>query len=148
MASSFRLAGFLPYQLAVLSGRISRDFGRIYCDRFGITIPEWRVIANLSAGEALSVREIHARAEMDKAKVSRAVARLEGAGLVAKSADPRDRRLVALTLTEAGHALMARIEPLARAYEARVLDGLDPADATALRAGVERLLAQMQEPPG
>lgn len=117
---SFDLAEFLPYQLAVTAARVSRDFAEIYRREFGLTIPEWRVLAHLAQSEAVSVREIHLRVDMDKSKVSRAAARLENAGLIEKRENQADRRLLDMRLTPAGRALIARIVPLADAYQARL----------------------------
>jgi hypothetical protein len=36
---------FLPYRLSVLSNRVSDAIAKAYSDRFGLTIPEWRVMA-------------------------------------------------------------------------------------------------------
>ncbi|MEM9197303.1 MAG: MarR family transcriptional regulator [Pseudomonadota bacterium] len=137
---AFDLDAFLPYQLAVLSARVSREFGQIYARRFGISIAEWRVIAHLAQAGTVSVREIHARVDMDKSKVSRAAARLEQAGLLTKAASKDDRRLVALTLTSEGQALFAKILPLARQFETDVLATLDAAQAQRFRHALERLL--------
>jgi DNA-binding MarR family transcriptional regulator len=138
----FDLDGFLPYRLAVLSQRVSAEFARVYGARHGISLPEWRVMAHLANAEApVSVREIFARVAMDKSKVSRAASRLELAGLIEKRADPRDRRLVALSLTAAGRAVMRDLVPLARAYEANLLERLAPGDRDAL----DRIVAQLLE---
>lgn len=139
-APGFDLEHFLPYQLAVLAARVSRDFARRYSEAFGITIPEWRVIAHLGQAGTVSVREIHARVDMDKSKVSRAAARLEAAGLIAKAGHPRDRRLVALSLTPAGQDLFARIVPLARAFEAEMLSALPASEAERFRSTIRHLL--------
>ena len=138
--TQFILDQFLPYQLAALADRVSREFSALYRDRFGISIPEWRVVANLGHAGTLSVREIHTRAGMDKSRVSRAASRLEASGYVTKTPDPNDRRLVALALTDKGRAMLDEITPLARAYEAEVLHSLGP-DAAPFRAAIDRLLA-------
>lgn len=140
--AAFDLESFLPYQLAVLAGRISRDFARAYTAEFGISIPEWRVIAHLAQAGTVSVREIHERVDMDKPKVSRAAQRLEAAGYITKAPDPADRRLVALALTPKGRDLLARILPVARAYEARALAALPAAEAAAFRRSLAVLLGR------
>ncbi|MFT4795777.1 MAG: DNA-binding MarR family transcriptional regulator [Paracoccaceae bacterium] len=136
----FRLNDFLPYQLAVLASRVSRDFARIYEVEFGLSVAEWRVIAHLGEGGEVSVREIHARVDMDKSRVSRAAARLEAAGLLAKSVNTADRRLVSLSLTPAGHDMLAAIAPRARAYEADLLARLPAEEKRMLRACVQAML--------
>jgi DNA-binding MarR family transcriptional regulator len=118
---AFDLNDFLPYQLAVAAAHVSRGFAELYRAEFGLSIPEWRVLAHLAQSGTVSVREIQARVDMDKSKVSRAAARLEAAGLIAKRAHGVDRRLLDMSLTPAGRDLMARIVPIAKAYEARVL---------------------------
>lgn len=141
--TGFALDDFLPYQLAVAAGRVSRGFAERYRAEFGITIPEWRVLAHLSAaGGPVSVREIHARVDMDKSKVSRAAARLERAGLVAKAENSDDRRLVALTMTDEGAALVGRIVPLALDWQAEMLGRLgSEADVAAFRRVLARVIA-------
>lgn len=137
--TDFVLNEFLPYQLAVLSSRVSRAFSETYRKRFGITVPEWRVIAHLSQADAVSVREIHARVEMDKSKVSRAASRLEAAGYVSKKTHPGDRRLIELSLTAKGRAVIDQLTPEAHAFEAEVMAALGK-DAGVFRDAIERLL--------
>lgn len=137
--ADFDLDTFLPYQLDVVASRISREFAQIYRERFGISIPEWRVLAHLSHSGFVSVREIHLKVNMDKSKVSRAAARLEQSGLVKKSVNTVDRRLVSLELTDAGHALVEEIAPVARTFERRVLERIGPG-AAAFRMTLSSLI--------
>jgi DNA-binding MarR family transcriptional regulator len=115
---AFDLRAFLPYRLATVSAQVSRAFAARYRAEFGISVAEWRVLAHLSQAEAVSVRDIHLRVDMEKSKVSRAASRLEAAGFVTKLANDSDRRLVALSLTDAGRALMARLVPVALEFQA------------------------------
>ena len=136
---TFDLSAFLPYQLAVAASRVSKGFADRYRAEFGLTIPEWRVLAHLAQSEQVSVREIHAQVDMDKSKVSRAAARLETQGLIEKRENPEDRRLLDMRLTAKGRELIARIVPIADAYQAQVLAQMGP-EAPAFRAGLLRLL--------
>ena len=137
--TEFDLESFLPYQLAVLASRVSRGFAENYRDRFGISVAEWRVVAHLSTCDRVSIREITERVDMEKSKVSRAASRLQAAGYVAKRTDSRDRRLVELTLTAKGRAMIAAIAPLARQYEADLLEPLGN-DAPRFRKALRRLV--------
>ncbi len=140
--SKFVLDEFLPYQLSVLAAQISREFSALYKSRFGITRPEWRVLAHLSQTESpVSVREIFDRVDMDKSKVSRAASRLESSGHILKSVNPTDRRLVELRLTDKGRAMVAELEPLARQFETEVLKRLGR-DAGRFRANLNALLGK------
>jgi DNA-binding MarR family transcriptional regulator len=137
--SGFALDSFLPYRLAVAAQRVSVAFRAVYGPRHGLSIAEWRVMAHLANAGPVSVREVFARVAMDKPKVSRAASRLELAGLIEKRPDPGDRRLVALSLTERGQAVMADLVPLARAFEADLLARLTPEERAALDAILTKL---------
>jgi DNA-binding MarR family transcriptional regulator len=86
----------------------------------------------------VSVREIHERVDMDKSKVSRAAARLESSGLIEKRENPEDRRLLDMRLTAKGRNLIARIVPIADAYQTQLAALLGP-HAEGFRFGLQRL---------
>lgn len=137
--TKFDLNGFLPYQLAVLSARISGGFSNLYRQKFGISVAEWRVVAHLSQSDKVSIREIHKRVDMDKPKVSRAASRLESNGYITKTSNREDGRLVTLALTSKGRDMIAELAPLADAYEASVMADLED-NAPAFREALTRLL--------
>lgn len=134
------LARFLPYRLSVLSNTISQTVARLYEARFGITIPEWRVIAVLGSGCTMSAGEVAAATAMERVQVSRAISRMLDSGLLIRETGERDRRRADLTLTARGRAIYTEIAPLALAYETRIVSVLDPAEAAML----DRLLAKLQ----
>lgn len=136
---TFVLDDFLPYRLSVAASRVSRRFAGLYEAETGISIPEWRVLAHLAKAGPVSVRDVFARVDMDKSKVSRAAARLEAAGLVRKLGHAEDRRLVELSLTPAGEALMVRLGEIARQFQDALIAELGP-DATAVDAALGRLM--------
>jgi len=131
----FDLNTFLPYRLSAAANRTSRAFAERYREEFGITIPEWRVLAHLNHAGAVSVRDIEARVDMEKSKVSRAASRLEGAGYITKEVHGSDRRLLELRLTAEGQALVARVLPVAIAFQQEMLARLGVA-----ASGLERAL--------
>lgn len=145
--TDFALDDFLPYQLAVAAQRVSREFSTLYKEKYGLTIPEWRVLAHLSQVSQVSVREIVDRVDMDKPKVSRAAARLEAAGYIAKHASTTDRRLVELSLTDRGRGLMVELVPIANAYQDDVIERLGP-DADRFRESLARFGASDRKKPG
>lgn len=139
------LESFLPYRLNVLAKRISRELARRYQDRFGITIPEWRVIAILGREQPLSSNDIVDRSRMDKAKVSRAVAGLVARGYLSRQVHPDDQRLLRLAFTDAGQALYDRIAPLALDWERQFLATLSPGERAAFTGLLDRLEARIAE---
>jgi DNA-binding MarR family transcriptional regulator len=139
-AESLILERFVPYRLSVLSNTVSRAIARIYAERFDLSIPEWRVMAQLGRHGRLTASEIVGLTAMDKVRVSRAVSRLTAARRIAADEDEADRRRQHLTLTPAGRRIYREIVPLALEREASLLETLSPQDRQAL----DRLLAKLQ----
>jgi DNA-binding MarR family transcriptional regulator len=139
----FDLDGYLPYRLAVASEKVSKALAAQYRDRYGISIAEWRVLVNVGYAKDQSIRDIESRVSMDKTKVSRAASRLEAAGYLTKTLDDGDRRLLKLTLTPKGAALLAEIVPLAQAYQQAVRAILGP-HYDALQSALECLIEEPQ----
>jgi DNA-binding MarR family transcriptional regulator len=116
---------FLPYRLSVLSNRLSSAISRAYIDRHAIGVTEWRVMAVLGRYPGLSAGEVAQRTAMDKVAVSRAVARLQQAGLLEREVHDDDRRRSVLRLSPAGRGIHDEVAPQALAFEQRLLDGMD-----------------------
>ena len=138
------LEEFLPYRLNVLSTIVSQGFARLYSDRFGISIPEWRVVAMLGQHGTLTSKGIGERTHMHKTMVSRAVTDLERHGLISRQANRADKREVFLTLTETGRRVYCEIVPLARDYAQRLTADLSDTD----RAAFDRIVATLRERSG
>lgn len=133
------LERFLPYRLSILTNVVSAAIAGAYAQRFGLTIPEWRVMAVLGREPGLSAAEVGERTAMDKVAVSRAVARLVGSRRVARRIARTDRRRSRLELTPAGRAVYGKIVPLVLGYERRLLAALSPAEASGLDAALAKL---------
>src|SRR5580698_8430065 len=84
---------FLPYRLSILSNRASDAIAQHYSYRFGLSVPEWRVMAVLGQRPGLSARDVATRTAMDKVQVSRAVASLMRTRRVARTEDAKDGRI-------------------------------------------------------
>jgi DNA-binding MarR family transcriptional regulator len=135
----FRLEDFLPYRLSVVTNRISKAFAGLYSREFGLSVPEWRVMAVLGAFAPLSSNEICQLTAMDKAKVSRAVALLDGKRLLSRAPNPRDQRLIRLKLTGKGRRIHDAIVPLARDLEAQITASFRPGERVQLDDLLRRL---------
>jgi DNA-binding MarR family transcriptional regulator len=133
---------FLPYRLSVLSNRVSDAIARQYSDRFGLSIPEWRVMAVLGGSPDLSARDVAERTAMDKVQVSRAVDSLAGAGRVARTPDRGDGRVMRLALSAKGRAIYDEVVPLALHLEEMFLSALSPAERRQFDALMAKLALQ------
>jgi DNA-binding MarR family transcriptional regulator len=136
---AFRLEDFLPYRLSVTTNRVSRLFARRYNQAFGLSIPEWRVMAVVGRFGTLSPSAVGERTAMDKVKVSRAAAGLVTRGLLKQTQDPADGRGRRLQLTRKGATMHQRIVPMARDLESTLAEGLSRADWAALNRAIDRL---------
>jgi DNA-binding MarR family transcriptional regulator len=119
-----QLEAFLPYLVNNLADRISTGLSRIYADEYGLSIPEWRVLANLAEHGVLNARQIVSTTAMEKSKVSRAVKSLTGRGLIVQRRKEDDNRARDLALTAAGLTLYGDLVPHALAWEGDLLDCL------------------------
>lgn len=133
------LERFLPYRLNRLADAVSRDFARIYKERFGLTRPEWRVLAALGEIGTMTATEVGRHSSQHKTKVSRAVAALEKRRWLIRAADETDRRVEQLTLTKAGHEAYRELVPHARAFDVELARTMSPADFATLEAALSRL---------
>lgn len=144
------LEHFLPYRLSVVANRASRALATLYDREFGLSIPEWRVVAVLGRFAPLSSNEIVEKTAMDKATISRAVARLVKAKLVAREPHLSDGRLLRLALSASGRDVHARIAKLALGFEAALTAVLSAEERKALHRLLDTLdtrLAGLPEPP-
>jgi DNA-binding MarR family transcriptional regulator len=127
--SDFILENFLPYQLSLLANRISKDFSKEYISRFKLNNAEWRIIAHLSQeNEAISIREIYSKVDLEKSKVSRAVSRLSSREILTKTVSLKDRRLVDLKLTKNGKKIIENMAKVAKDFESEVLIKIENPD--------------------
>jgi len=136
------LEEFLPYRLAILSHTVSSLIARVYDKRFGLTIPEWRVIAIVGRFPGLSAVEVAERTMLDKVAVSRAVTKLIKAGRIDREFADADRRRSILTLSDEGRKVHDEIAPLALDMEKNLLHGLNGEQVDMLNIVIERLLAR------
>lgn len=135
------LESFLPYQLSVLSNIVSGKIARSYEKQFGLSIPEWRVMAVLGRFSGLTAADVTERTAMDKVQVSRAVARLQAAGRIEQQTVDGDRRARHLFLTLKGLEDYNAIVPLARDYERRLAGSLSAVERSQLDALLDKLSA-------
>ena len=138
-----KLDAYLPYRLSVASNAVSGLIARAYQDRFGLSIPQWRLTCVLAQEGGMTQGQIVARTVMDKVTVSRAAQGLLKRYLIRRSEHP-DGRSHLLALTDEGQRLYAEIAPLALAYEAALISGLAPEEVTLLK----RLLSRLQTAAG
>jgi len=134
-----KLEAFLPYRLNVVASLTSQALSRIYAQRYGIGVPEWRVLVTLGQYGMMTGKAIGAHSHMHKTKVSRAVALLEQRKLIVRRANRADLRESLLALTPDGRAMYDELAPSALEFARRLAEAIEPADRAAFERAVDRL---------
>ena len=134
-----QLEMFFPYRLAVLAEQVSLATAQVYRERFALTRDEWRVLAALAHQGEIRAADVKDRTTLDKMQVSRALARLEAQGLVARAPDPDDGRASRVRLLPAGAALYRKIVPMVQAREEYLLSDLTPQERKVFAAAIDKV---------
>lgn len=93
----------------------------------GITRAQWRVLFSLAAREqAPTQSELAEALDVERITLCRMVDRLAEAGLVERAADPADRRVWRLHLTEKAMPLADELGGIANEMEENMLSPLNP----------------------
>ena len=122
-ADALRLEQFIPYRLSVLSNTVSEAIAKLYEDRFGLSMTEWRVLAVAGRFSPVTATTICQRTAMSKVAVSRALSALLARRFVKRD----DGRRSLLRPTARGYKLIATVTPLALGVEEQLLDVLSVA---------------------
>ncbi|MFN2549427.1 MAG: MarR family winged helix-turn-helix transcriptional regulator [Myxococcales bacterium] len=110
-----------------------------------LTPPQfWFLNANRELPGA-SLGEIARRQHMDPPTASRIAESLAGRGLLRVEPDPRDRRVVRVTLTAAGVRLAQRIAPIATGVRSAVVQGMSAREQEMFRAALRKVVRNLAE---
>ena len=145
MKDELILEDFLPYRLSITSHTVSTNIARVYEKRFGLSIPEWRVIAVLGRFPGLSAVEVADRTLMDKVAVSRAVTKLIKNGRIDREFADADRRRSILNLSEEGQKVHNEIAPLALGFEQELVQDISSEDYDKFNSTLEQLLDKARQ---
>lgn len=137
------LEAFLPYRLVRAAEDVSRDFAAHYHERYGLTRPEWRVLATIGQYGRITATAIGAHSSLHKTKVSRAVASLEKRRWIHRDADIDDRRVEHLELTGEGKRRYGDLVGVARRYEETLIHRIGGDAARNLEAGIAAIESRL-----
>ena len=140
-----QLEKFFPYRLAVLAEQVSLATAQVYRERFALSRDEWRVLAALAHQGEVRTADVKDRTTLDKMQVSRALARLESDGLVARLPDPADGRAWRVRVLPAGMALYRKVVPMVQAREEYLLSDLSAEERQVLSAALDKVEARARQ---
>lgn len=133
-----------------------QQFGKFYThqfspflDRTGLSMREVHVLLFLVNNPAYdTARDVTEFRGLSKSQVSQAVELLTAEGFLRRTPDPQDRRIVHLSITEAGGPLARECQNIQAACGRRLLEGLSPADTAQFLTCLQTVLdngAQLAE---
>ena len=138
------LGDYLPYLVNRVGTIIAEQFGEDALAPHGLSIAMWRVVAVLaSAGQQRQI-DLAELTSTDASTLSRLVTRLVRLGLVTRTRSASSNREVAVKLSAKGSALVARLIPIARAYESIAITDLPSQELAVLKHCLRRIYGNMK----
>jgi DNA-binding MarR family transcriptional regulator len=122
----------------LLDGEMQRSLSEV-----GLTMEEGKVLLELSRGPRTH-GELCRRLGVSTGAMTNRLDKLEGAGLVTRTRDPRDRRGVTLTITDAGSERIDAYVDRGSDREQALLSGLTEQEKRRLNALLGKLLASLR----
>ena len=138
------LGDYLPYLANRVGTIIADQFGAEALAEHGLSIAMWRVMAVLAGSGVQRQIDLADLTSIDASTLSRLVSRLIRTGLVTRARSTRSNREVAVDLSPKGAALVARLTPIARDYEAAAIAGLTRGELTTLKRCLRRVYDNMK----
>lgn len=136
---------FVPFRLNRLGAEVSAALSSEYRARYGLDIPEWRVMATLGfRDEACSAQYISQCTRTHKSTISRAVTSLIERQLLERVENADDRREFRLRMTPKGRALYEELIPQLLRREQEILACLSARE----RDEFARLLGKIEDSLG
>jgi DNA-binding MarR family transcriptional regulator len=139
------LQNFLPYQLSVLSNKVSKGISKFYRDQHGISIPEWRVMSILSDRSNQTAKELSIFSQMDKVKISRTMKILIAKKLILEKVCDIDARARRYHLTNNGIQLINEVKPKAQDFETKLISCLSKDEVKSLKYCIASLDKQVNK---
>lgn len=132
------LPQLVGYHLRRAQAVVFDDFLRSMAEQ-GITPGQFGVLTLIGANPGLSQSGLARAIGVERSTMVAVIDRLQARGLVERRPSRADRRSYALSLSAAGHRLLARLKPMVRRHERRVTRRLDEAQKATLMGLLRRL---------
>jgi DNA-binding MarR family transcriptional regulator len=141
-----RMTHRLDRDLLFLLGDVGR-LVRTHADRRaregGMTRAQWVILGRLERQDGLTQKELAAVLEVEPITVGRLVDRLQARGLVERRADPRDRRVWRLHLTQAAGPVLRELAAYRAALHEEITAGLAPQEVERVVEALLRMKANL-----
>jgi MarR family transcriptional regulator, organic hydroperoxide resistance regulator len=138
------LGDYLPYLVNRVGTIVAEQFGNEALAPHGLSIAMWRVMAVLADTGGQRQTDVADLTSIDASTLSRLVTRMVRIGVVTRTRSASSNREVAVKLSAKGSALVARLIPMAREYEAVAVAGLSSEQLAVLKHCLRRVFANMK----
>lgn len=139
---------FITFRITRLSNALRNNLSKRYLEEFGLSLPEWRLLALITRFSPVRFSELTSRSSMDKGQVSRTLRVMGKNGLIKmKVIKQRSRSAEALaapvvvSVTAKGRALYESVLPVARRRQAEMLLNLSAAERVQLYSILDKLFS-------
>jgi len=136
---------FLPYQLSVLSNKISIGIAKFYREQYGISVAQWRVLVLLSDKNNQTAKELTHKSQMDKVRVSRTMKSLLLKELILEKTCLEDARARRYDLTKNGRKLINKLIPKALDFENAMIKTLSDKELKTFKNCITTLNQQVDK---
>jgi DNA-binding MarR family transcriptional regulator len=140
------LEDFITFRLTRLSNALRTNVTKRYLEEFGLSLPEWRLLALVTRLSPLRFSELTSRSNMDKGQVSRTLRVMTKRGLTKMKALKRGTAYaealaapVVVSVTPKGKALYKAVLPAAQRRQAEILLTMSDRERTELFDTLDKL---------
>ncbi len=137
----------VPYQLLLVAKLIDRESARQLQSEHGLSLPEWRVLAFIGTSGSASASEIGTAGEIDRAEISRAVAKLTNARYVARRPSNNNRRRLIISMTPTGRVKFEQVRDERRKFFYEITASLSKEGRMRLSRDLEAIVRNIGDPP-
>lgn len=138
---------FITFRVTRLSNALRNNLTKGYLEEFGLSLPEWRLLALVTRFSPVRFSELTSRSSMDKGQVSRTLRVMAKNGFIKMKAIKQRRSRsaealaapVVVSVTAKGRALYQSVLPVARRRQAEMLLTLTPTERAQLYAALDKL---------
>ncbi len=116
--------GYLIHEVARLMKRRFEDEASMQ----GITLPQWKALAYISANDGITQKALAAAIDTDPMTISGVLDRLEKRGLIERYVDPTDSRAKLARILPEGDEVVRNARRIGLAMYESALDGVSPGD--------------------
>ncbi|WP_283091910.1 MarR family winged helix-turn-helix transcriptional regulator [Magnetospirillum sulfuroxidans] len=143
MIVRFQLGDYVPYLVNRAGVSISNTFSR-ELERFGITLPMWRVMAALLDEGEQRLGDLSRLTAIELSTLSRITAAMDRSGLLVRRRSGEDARAVLIDLSKEGRRTAEAIVPRALHWESAAIAGMSEDEVRTLKGLLQRLYGNVE----